>query len=113
MENLMSFTKDDINKLAHLARLPDVRKSCSKLEPEKLELFENKIIHDLDNILDMINQIVIVNTDDIQPMAHPITTNQTLRPDDITETDARTEMQALASNRGTRNGLYLVPRAVE
>jgi aspartyl-tRNA(Asn)/glutamyl-tRNA(Gln) amidotransferase subunit C len=52
-----------------------------------------------------------VDTNGIEPMAHPLDATQTLRADKITETNQRDQFQALAPE--TQDGLYLVPRVVE
>jgi aspartyl-tRNA(Asn)/glutamyl-tRNA(Gln) amidotransferase subunit C len=52
-----------------------------------------------------------MNTDGVEPLAHPMEAEQRLRPDEVTENVDRDLYQAGAP--ATRDGLYLVPRVVE
>ena len=65
----------------------------------------------LSNILDLFSQMQAANTDDVQPMAHPLDQVQRLRSDVITETNQREKLQSVAP--ATENGLYLVPQVIE
>ena len=62
-------------------------------------------------ILNLVEEMDAVNTNDIEPMAHPLETVQRLRPDEVTEPDQRDAIQELAPE--TQDGLYLVPRIIE
>ena len=95
----MSIGPDDINQIAHLARLNIDEKDIPKLKA------------DLGNILSLVDQLQAVNTDDIIPMAHPMDAVQILRKDVVTETDNREKYQKIAPN--TEDGLYLVPKVIE
>lgn len=95
----MSIGPDDINQIAHLARL--------KIEEQDIP----KLRDDLTNILSLVDQLQAVNTDDIVPMAHPMDAVQILRKDVVTETDHREKYQKIAPN--TEDGLYLVPKVIE
>ena len=95
----MSIGPDDINQIAHLARLKIDEKDIPKLKA------------DLGNILSLVDQLQAVNTDDIIPMAHPMDAVQILRKDVVTETDNREKYQKVAPN--TEDGLYLVPKVIE
>jgi len=66
---------------------------------------------DLERIIAMVDQMRTVDTDGVEPLAHPLGSAARLRPDDVTETVDRELFQALAP--ATRDGLYLVPRVVE
>lgn len=95
----MSLEKSDVEKIAHLARL---------------EIDENTIpdyARDLNNILDLVEQLSAVDTQDITPMAHPLDAHQRLRPDTVTETNQRDAFQAIAPK--TEAGVYLVPQVIE
>lgn len=98
----MSFTQDDVKKLAHLARLALDDKS-----------FDHSIVEDISNILQMIGQISEINTNDIEPMAHSQAAHQRCRPDEITEPNVRDAMQSIVPNNAVVAGLYLVPKVVE
>lgn len=95
----MSLEKSDVEKIAHLARL---------------EIDESTIpdyARDLNNILDLVEQLSAVDTQDITPMAHPLDAHQRLRPDNVTETNQRDAFQAIAPK--TEAGVYLVPQVIE
>ena len=62
-------------------------------------------------ILDLVEEMQAVDTDGIEPMAHPLETTQRLREDQVTESDQHVRYQAVAPE--TASGLYLVPRVVE
>ena len=95
----MSLTADDVTKIAHLARLGiDIR---------DIEAYTK----DLSGILDLMGQMNELNTDGILPMAHPLDQAQRLRPDVVTESNQRSEFQAIAPQ--VESGLYLVPKVIE
>ena len=50
-------------------------------------------------------------TDDIEPMAHPLDLNGRLRPDRVTEKNERDLFQAQAPQ--IKNGLYIVPKVID
>ena len=95
----MSFTQDDVNNIAHLARLVISSKSS--------------IANDLSSIIELIKKINELDTKNIFPMAHPLEAVQRLRSDEIVECNVREEMQAIAPANGKEQGLYLVPKVVE
>ena len=95
----MSLEKSDIEKIAHLARLAIDDRDV----PE--------YARNLSNILDLVEQMNAVNTDDVEPMAHPMHAMQRLREDIVTEQNQRDTFQSVAPQ--TQNGLYLVPRVIE
>ena len=88
----------DIEKIAHLARLhpmADADKQC----------------HDFNNLLGLFESICEVDTDGIDPLAHPLDdVSQPLRDDTVSEIDQSTLFQTLAPS--TEAGLYLVPAAI-
>ena len=94
----MSLEKSDVEKIAHLARLAIDEKDV----PE--------YTRNLTNILDLVEQMSSVNTDDVAPMAHPLDATQRLRTDEVTESNQREHFQEIAPN--VEDGLYLVPKAV-
>jgi len=95
----MSLTKQDVEYIAHLARL-----QLASGEAEKYT-------EDLSNILDGATQMNEVDTTSIEPMAHPMDLPQRLREDEVTETDQRTLFQSIAPN--TADGFYLVPKVID
>ena len=95
----MSFSTDDIKKVAHLARL--------QLEDDKAA----KLGEDITNILNLVDQLQAVDTEGVEPMAHPMDAEQILRADTVSEDNQRQKYQACAP--ATEEGLYLVPKVIE
>lgn len=95
----MSLTKDEVEKIAHLARIAlheaDIPAYC----------------HNLSNILTLVAQMDSVDTTDIIPLAHPLDMTARLRADIVTETNKRAFFQAIAPQ--VEAGLYLVPKVIE
>ena len=52
-----------------------------------------------------------VDTENVEPLSHPLDVVQRLRPDAVTETDRRDELQKISPN--SEAGLYLVPKVIE
>ena len=96
---MSTFSKDDINKLAHLARI--------QIDPQAIDGYVN----DLSATFDLIADMQQVNTDDIQAMAHPLDAMQRLRADEVSENNQRERFQQLAPH--TEAGLYLVPKVLD
>lgn len=95
----MSLTPDDIEKIAHLARLG--------IEKDALE----PLAADLSTMLDLVEQLQAVDTDGVEPMAHPANATLLLRDDVVTETNQRDVLQSPAP--ATQEGYFLVPRVIE
>ncbi len=95
----MSLDATAVEKIAHLARLT--------IADQALEGYATE----LSRILDLVEQMSTVDTNDVEPMAHPLHMAQRLRPDRAVEPDQRDGLQRLAPL--TENGLYLVPRVIE
>jgi aspartyl-tRNA(Asn)/glutamyl-tRNA(Gln) amidotransferase subunit C len=89
----------DIKHLSRLAQL-------ALTETERVAVQK-----DLERIISMVDQMQAMNTDGVEPLAHPMEAEQRLRPDEVTENVDRDLYQAGAP--ATRDGLYLVPRVVE
>lgn len=95
----MKLKQDTVREIAHLARL------C---------VAENELDQyctDLSNILDLVEKMDSVATDDVQAMTHPFDASLRLREDAVTETDQRDRYQTLAP--AAEKGLYLVPKVIE
>ena len=90
---------DDINALAHLARI--------NINDNLLD----NVTENINSILNLVDQLQQVNTDNIEPMYHPLDATQRLRADNITETNHREALQANAP--ATEAGLFLVPQVIE
>lgn len=95
----MSLSSDEVSKVAYLARL--------QLETGRMDEYARE----LSGILDMVDRLEAADTDDIEPMSHPLDLTARLREDVVTETDQREAFQAIAP--ATEDGLYLVPRVIE
>ncbi len=65
----------------------------------------------LSRIVDFVDQLSQAATDDVMPMAHPLKMSQRLRPDRVTETNDRDEIQKNAA--AVTDGMYLVPKVIE
>jgi aspartyl-tRNA(Asn)/glutamyl-tRNA(Gln) amidotransferase subunit C len=95
----MALDKSEVEKIAHLARL-----HVSEAESDEVA---NRIT----DILALIDQMQSVNTDSVEPLAHPLDAVQRLRKDKVTETDHRKKLLTLAPD--TQDGLFLVPVVLE
>jgi len=95
----MAFNNTDVEKIAHLARL----------QIDQSDVME--VTERISNILAMIDQMKDVDTEQVEPMAHPFDAVQRLRADEVTETDQRDRLQQIAP--ATSDGLYLVPKVIE
>jgi len=95
----MSLDKQDVEKIAHLARLA--------INEDDVPAYAQN----LSNILDLVEQMNSVDTDNIEPMAHPTDAVQRLREDEVRETNQREHFQEIAPQ--VEDGLYLVPKVIE
>ncbi|MEE9334351.1 MAG: Asp-tRNA(Asn)/Glu-tRNA(Gln) amidotransferase subunit GatC [Granulosicoccaceae bacterium] len=95
----MALKEQDIKDIAHLARLG---LDDSALAP---------LAADLSTVLNLVEQMNSINTDGVEPMAHPGNAVLRLRDDNITEPDQREKLQKAAPS--TEAGYFLVPRVVE
>ncbi len=91
--------KSEIDKIATLARL--------RVSPAETD----EVTARIGEILAMIDQMQAVDTDGVEPLAHPLDAVQRLRTDEVTEADRRDELLDLAPS--SRNGLFLVPRVID
>lgn len=90
---------DEINALAHLARI--------NIGDDLLD----NITDNINNILGLVDQLQLADTDNIEPMSHPLDAIQRLRADEVTEGNQREQLQAVAP--ATEAGLFLVPQVIE
>ncbi|HIB28607.1 MAG TPA: Asp-tRNA(Asn)/Glu-tRNA(Gln) amidotransferase subunit GatC [Candidatus Thioglobus sp.] len=95
----MSLSEQQVSQIAYLARL--------SLSGDELK--DNT--QDLNAILGLAEQLGAINTDGIEPMAHPLHMTQRLRADVITEVDQSEVFQSIAPNTGNKH--YLVPTVIE
>ena len=95
----MALDKSDVDKIAHLARI--------NIDPKDTEMYLNNIT----SILGLVDQMQEINTDNIEPLSHPLDAIQRLRADDISETNQRELLQSVAP--AVEEGLFLVPKVID
>jgi aspartyl-tRNA(Asn)/glutamyl-tRNA(Gln) amidotransferase subunit C len=96
----MSLTRQDVEKIAHLARLA--------ITDQEMPVY----VTSLSSIVNFVDELSRADTKDTLPMAHPLAgQHQRLRPDAVTETDRHEKYQANAPS--VQAGLYVVPRVIE
>lgn len=95
-------TKITIQEVEHVARLARLKFS----EEEKTELTKH-----LAEILDYIEQLNKLNTDDVPPTSHVIPVKNVVRSDEVKPSLTRDE--ALANAPSDVDGLFEVPKIVE
>lgn len=95
----MALDKSDVDKIAHLARVG--------IDPKDTEMYLNN----LTSILDLVDQMQEVNTDNVEPLSHPLDAVQRLRADNVTENNQRELLQSVAP--AVEEGLFLVPKVID
>ena len=95
----MSLSKQQVQHIATLARL--------QLAEDQFD----DIVAKLSSIVDFVDQLQQAPTDDVIPMAHPLTQTQRLRPDTVTVCDERDAIQGNAP--AVSDGFYPVPKVIE
>nr|BFD39646.1 Asp-tRNA(Asn)/Glu-tRNA(Gln) amidotransferase subunit GatC [Pseudomonas sp. FFPRI_1] len=95
----MALERSDVEKIAHLASI--------KLNEGDLP----HITSALNSILGLVDEMQAVDTDGIEPQAHPLEASQRLRADVVTESNHREAYQSIAP--AVENGLYLVPKVID
>ncbi len=95
----MSITPEEVRKIAHLARL--------QINDDEVDQYAVE----LSNIISFVEKMNTADTQDIEPMAHPLDIIQRLREDKVTETNQREKFQTIAPR--AEKGLYLVPKVIE
>ena len=96
----MSLTRQDVEKIAHLARL--------SISEDELPVY----VSALSSIVNFVDELSKVETANVAPLAHPLDgQHQRLRDDVVTESYNREKYQANAPSVAA--GLYIVPRVIE
>ena len=95
----MSLDKNDVVKIAHLARL--------EIGAHEISAYAET----LTRILALIEQMREVDTANVEPMAHPFDAGLRLRDDAVGEPNLRDKFQKIAP--AVEAGLYLVPKVIE
>ena len=91
--------KDTIIKIADLAKI--------EIKEDQI----NDVATSLEKILNLVDEMNSINTDNVNPMAHPLNLKQVLRKDEVLETDNRDLFQK--DNKHTDNGYYKVPKIID
>jgi aspartyl-tRNA(Asn)/glutamyl-tRNA(Gln) amidotransferase subunit C len=95
----MSIDKATVEKIAHLARIEVAE---SDLEPMAAEL---------SNILDWVEQLSKVNTDDVPPMTSVVEAQLPWRKDEVTDGNRLDDI--LANAPEAEHGFFAVPKVIE
>ncbi|WP_226665888.1 Asp-tRNA(Asn)/Glu-tRNA(Gln) amidotransferase subunit GatC [Microbulbifer aggregans] len=95
----MAVDAQTVEKLAELARIA--------ISEETIDEVSSR----LGDVLQLVDQLQAVNTEGVEPMAHPLDEIQVLRKDAVTEPNRREEFLKLAPQ--TEAGLYLVPKVID
>ena len=95
----MIVDKDVVLNIAELAQL--------KIEDHEIDHY----VDSLSRILQLVEEMQSVDTQDVEPVSNPLDGIQRLREDRVTEEDQRELF--LANAPESEQGLFLVPRVVE
>jgi len=96
----MSLTRNDVEAIAHLARLA--------ITEDEASVYAGS----LSSILNFVEQLSAADVARVEPMAHPLADQvQRLRPDEVTASDEHEKFQRNAGK--VEAGLYLVPKVIE
>jgi aspartyl-tRNA(Asn)/glutamyl-tRNA(Gln) amidotransferase subunit C len=99
-ESTMSLTRNDVENIAHLARLA--------LSEEQLPVY----VDSLSKIFSFVEQLNAADTAKVEPMAHPLADQvQRVRPDEVLDADRHEKYQRNAPR--VEADLYLVPKVIE
>lgn len=95
----MSVSPQDVEKVALLARL-----TISEYDlPEVTERFAR--------VLDLVDELNTIDTQDVVPMSNPHDMEQRLRPDAVTRSNEREALMASAPLQ--EQGYFLVPKVID
>jgi aspartyl-tRNA(Asn)/glutamyl-tRNA(Gln) amidotransferase subunit C len=96
----MSLTRNDVENIAHLARLA--------LSEEQLPVY----VDSLSKIFSFVEQLNGADIATVEPMAHPLGDQvQRMRPDEVLDADQHAKYQRNAPR--VEADLYLVPKVIE
>lgn len=95
----MSLSTDDVRWIAHLARLA--------LRDEEL----TTLTEQLRAVVDYVTQLQQVNTDKVEPLAHPLPVRNVFRPDELQP--SLTVDAALANAPDRQGDFYGVPAVLD
>jgi aspartyl-tRNA(Asn)/glutamyl-tRNA(Gln) amidotransferase subunit C len=95
----MSLSEKEVRKIAKLSRI--------KLNDEQVKHFQGEI----SNIIDWVEQLGEVNTDNVPAMASVVNMQPPSREDKVTDGDCRDDI--LANAPDSQYGCFVVPKVVE
>ena len=96
----MSLTRQDVEKIARLARL--------SITEQEMPVY----VTSLSSIVNFVDELSRVQTAGVEPMAHPLDgQQQRLRADVVAESDQHEKYQANAPS--VQGALYVVPRVID
>ncbi len=91
--------KKTVTTISYLSRL--------MIDKEK----EEKIVQDLDNIIEFVDQLNDADTSDVEPLTNPLEKTAKTRSDQITAKNLKKELLEIAPS--SNDDYFLVPRVVE
>ena len=91
--------KKTVTTISYLSRL--------KIDDQK----EEKIIKDLDNIIEFVDQLGEIDTSNIEPLTNPLEKTAKTRTDKVTAKNLKDEFLEIAPS--SNEDYFLVPRVVE
>ena len=91
--------KKTVTTISYLSRL--------KIDGEK----EVKIIKELSNIIEFVDQLNDADTTDVEPLANPLEKTAKTRVDEVTAKNLKNELLEIAPS--SNEDYFLVPRVVE
>lgn len=95
----MSIDKNDVQKIAYLARLALTEEDVNKYQ------------HSLSSVLTLVEEMQSIDTDGVLPLSNPLEMTQRLRKDIVTEDNQRDNF--LANAPQSEAGLFLVPKVID
>ena len=95
----MSVSKDDIAKVAKLARI--------QIDADQAP----QITQGINEILSLVDKMQQADTANVKPLANPHDATQRLREDEVTAINEREKLMANAPEADS--GLFLVPKVIE
>ncbi|RMH22585.1 MAG: Asp-tRNA(Asn)/Glu-tRNA(Gln) amidotransferase subunit GatC [Gammaproteobacteria bacterium] len=95
----MAIGKEDVIKVASLARISMDETDIGRFSSELASVFE------------IVDSMEKVDTQHVDPLAHPLDIVQRMRDDIVTEENQRELLQKNTTSREA--GLYLVPKVIE
>jgi len=98
-QDTLNMDKTTIIKIADLAKI--------EIKDDELD----HIADSLKKILNLVDEMNSVKTDNVVPMSHPLNLSQELRKDEVLEENERDVFQK--GNKYTENGYYKVPKIID